>query len=76
HRLSDEKRLKFYAARRGEHAVVLFEKGKKSDLIHGFTENYLRVEAPWRSDWENRSIRLILGDFNADQSALKAVFLP
>ena len=75
HRLSDEKRLKFYAARRGEHAVVLFEKGKKSDLIHGFTENYLRVEAAWRSDWENRSIRLILGDFNADQSALKAVLI-
>ncbi len=76
HRLSEEKRLQFYSARRGEQAVVLFEKGEKNNLIHGFSENYVRVEAPWRSDWENRSIRLILGDFNSDQSALQAIFLP
>jgi threonylcarbamoyladenosine tRNA methylthiotransferase MtaB len=72
HSLSETKRMKFYGARRGERAVVLFEKGKKNNLIHGFTENYVRVEAPWRSDWENRSIPLILGDFNADRSALQA----
>jgi len=73
--LSENKRLQFYADHRGEQVVVLFEKGKKNNLIHGFTENYIRVEAPWRSEWENRSIRLILGDFNADHSALQAVLI-
>lgn len=73
HSLSEAKRLQFYNARRGEQAVVLFEKGKKNNLIHGYTENYVRVEAPWRNDWENRSIPLILGDFNADRSALQAI---
>jgi len=36
----------------------------------------VRVEAPWRGDWENRSIPLTLGDFNADRSALQAVPTP
>ncbi|MDD4360965.1 MAG: tRNA (N(6)-L-threonylcarbamoyladenosine(37)-C(2))-methylthiotransferase MtaB [Bacteroidales bacterium] len=76
HALSENKRLQFYADHRGEQVVVLFEKGKKNNLIHGFTENYIRVEAPWRSEWENRSIRLILGDFNADHSALQVVLIP
>ena len=76
HSLSETKRLKFYGERRGEQAIVLFEKAKKNNLIHGFTEKYVRVEAPWRGDWENRSIPLTLGDFNADRSALQAVPIP
>lgn len=73
HRLSESKRLSFYAERRGQAAVVLFEAGQKNKGMQGFTEHYVRVEAPWRSDWENRCIALQLGDFNADRSCLKAL---
>ena len=72
HEVSEEKRLAFYRSQIGTCHEVLFEHGKKNGLMYGFTENYIRVQAPYRKDWENSTQTLCLGDFNEDKSALIA----
>lgn len=70
--LSDEKTRAFYARHRGQEAVVLLEKPKPGMPMHGFTSNYIRVETEAHPDWDNRLVRVRLGDFNEDGTALKA----
>ena len=70
--LSDEKTRAFYARHRGQEAVVLLEKPKPGMPMHGFTANYIRVETEAHPDWDNRLVRVQLGDFNEDGTALKA----
>ena len=43
-KLSDEKTRAFYAAHIGQEANVLFEKAARGKAMHGFTDNYIRVE--------------------------------
>lgn len=73
--LSDEKTQAFYAEHIGQEADVLFEKAPRGKAMHGFTENYVRVELPAlqaREEYDNQIIRVRLGDFNHDKTALKA----
>lgn len=73
--LSDEKTQAFYAEQIGQEADVLFEKAAREKAMHGFTENYVRVELPAsqaREEYDNQIIRVKLGDFNHDKTALKA----
>ena len=72
HELSEQKRLEFYRSQSGKKRSVLFEHGKKNGKMYGFSDNYIRVEAPYRKDWENSTQTLCLGDFNEDKSALIA----
>ena len=44
--LSEKKRRHFYRQHLGETRTVLFEKSKEADLMSGFTDNYVRIEAP------------------------------
>jgi len=46
HILSDKKRRAFYEQNLGTVRTVLFEKDIEGELIHGFTENYVRVGVP------------------------------
>lgn len=74
-KLSDEKTQAFYAAHIGQEAEVLFEKSTVGKAMHGFTRNYIRVELPpqlARAEYDNRLMRVRLGGFNFDKSALKA----
>lgn len=43
--------------------------------MHGFTNNYIRVEVPVSEDLDNQIVRVRLGDFNQDRSALCATLL-
>lgn len=73
--LSDEKTQAFYAEQIGQEADVLFEKAARGKAMHGFTENYIRVELPAsqaREEYDNQIIRVKLGDFNHDKTVLKA----
>lgn len=73
--LSDEKTHAFYSNHIGKEAVVLFEKASRGRAMHGFTENYIRVELPAllsKPDYDNQLLKVRLGDFNHDKSALKA----
>lgn len=74
-KLSDEKTQAFYAAHIGQETEVLFEKATVGKAMHGFTRNYIRVELPpqlARTEYDNRLMRVRLGGFNFDKSALKA----
>lgn len=45
--LSAKKRRAFYENQLGKTKTVLFEGENKEGYIHGFTENYVKVKAPW-----------------------------
>lgn len=45
--LSAKKRRAFYESQLGSARTVLFEGENKKGYIHGFTENYVKVKAPW-----------------------------
>ena len=70
--LSEEKRLAFYERFIGKEAVVLFEKPRPGMPMGGFTSNYNRGETVPKSDYVNRLVRVRLGGFNDDRSALVA----
>ena len=69
--LSERKLAAFYEAHIGETARVLVEHTQHGEWMHGFTENYIKVELPYdeRLSNEVRSVRL--GGWNEDRSALK-----
>lgn len=72
--LSDEKTHAFYAKHIGKEADVLFEKAPHGKAMHGFTDNYVRVELPAsmaHEDYDNEILRVKLGEFNHDGTALK-----
>lgn len=45
--LSDKKKTRFYQEHLDTHATVLFEDDVENGLMHGFTENYIRVRAKY-----------------------------
>jgi len=47
HILSDKKRRKFYEDNLGRESTVLFENDVENGMMHGFTENYIRVTAKY-----------------------------
>lgn len=51
--LSVKKRRAFYESQLGNTLTVLFESENKEGYIHGFTENYVKVKAPWNPDLVN-----------------------
>ena len=74
--LSEQKTHDFYAEHIGKSVEVLFEKANRGKAMHGFTRNYLRVElsaANARPELDNQLVKVDLGDFNRDKSALKAL---
>ncbi|MDR1592011.1 MAG: tRNA (N(6)-L-threonylcarbamoyladenosine(37)-C(2))-methylthiotransferase MtaB [Prevotellaceae bacterium] len=46
HRLSQEKTERFMDTQRGNSGIALWESGRRGEKMFGFTENYIRVEAP------------------------------
>ena len=51
--LSVKKRRSFYESQLGKSLTVLFEGENKKGYIHGFTENYVKVKAPWNPELVN-----------------------
>lgn len=51
--LSVKKRRAFYESQIGTIRTVLFEGENKEGYIHGFTENYVKVKAPWNPELVN-----------------------
>ncbi len=73
-KLSDEKTHEFYKHYIGKEADVLFEKAPVGKAMHGFTDNYIRVElspAMAKEKYDNEIVHVRLGDFNHDMTALK-----
>lgn len=76
--LSEQKRINFYARYIGTEQEVLFEKATRGKVMHGFTANYIRVELPAKlakEEYDNQILRVRLGEFNRDKSALQVELL-
>jgi threonylcarbamoyladenosine tRNA methylthiotransferase MtaB len=64
HILSDKKRRKFYEDHLGKVYSVLFENDVENGLMHGFTENYIRVVAKYDPVLINEIKKLRLSTIN------------
>lgn len=64
--LSAKKRRAFYESQLGTTRTVLFEGENKAGYIHGFTENYVKVKAPWNPELVNTLHRIVLKDIDED----------
>ena len=52
--LSAKKRRYFYEQPLGSKRKVIFEGENKDGFMFGFTENYVRVKAPYKQEWVNQ----------------------
>lgn len=68
--LSDKKLKDFYSRHIGKEAVVLSEHSKPGAPMHGFTENYIRVELNADKVKDNHLVKVKLGGFSEDSSSL------
>ena len=64
--LSAKKRNAFYTSQLGKDKTVLFESDNKQGYIHGFTENYVKVKAPWDPSLVNTLHKVKLTKIDAD----------
>ncbi|SHH42997.1 tRNA (N(6)-L-threonylcarbamoyladenosine(37)-C(2))-methylthiotransferase MtaB [Winogradskyella jejuensis] len=64
--LSAKKRRAFYESQIGSERTVLFEGENKEGYIHGFTENYVKVKAPWNPELVNTLSKVKLTKIDED----------
>lgn len=68
--ISDEKTKAFYRKHIGREMKVLMEHSKEGVPMHGFTDNYIRVELKRDNGLDNRIITVRLEGFNEDETSL------
>lgn len=54
--LSAKKKRAFYASQTGTERTVLFEAHEEEGMMHGFTENYVKVQVPFNPDLVNQLV--------------------
>jgi threonylcarbamoyladenosine tRNA methylthiotransferase MtaB len=54
--LSFMKLRAFTAKQAGQKRKVLFETSSKNGMMEGYTDNYIRITAPYKSDWANQIV--------------------
>lgn len=64
--LSVKKRRAFYEGQLGTTRTVLYEAENKEGYIHGFTENYVKVKAPWNPSLVNTLHEIQLTEIDDD----------
>ena len=62
--LSEKKKRKFYEENLGKSATVLFEDDVEEGMMHGFTENYVRVSAKYDPILINETKQVLLSSIN------------
>ena len=68
--ISERKLHLFYEKHIGCKARVLFEQTKRGGAMHGFTENYIKVECPYDKTLVNVTKEVLLSDWNSNKTAL------
>lgn len=68
--ISDEKTKAFYRKHIGCEMKVLMEHSKEGVPMHGFTDNYIRVELKRDNELDNRIVTVRLEGFNEDETSL------
>ena len=66
HKLSDEKKHRFYLENQGKQVNVLFESDNSKGFMHGFSENYLKVKTSYNPDFVNKVIKIKLAEPGSD----------
>jgi len=64
--LSVKKRRSFYESQLDKTLSVLFEGENKKGFIHGFTENYVKIKAPWNPELVNTLHEVKLREIDED----------
>jgi threonylcarbamoyladenosine tRNA methylthiotransferase MtaB len=54
--LSYMKMQYFTEQHRGQNRPVLFEGHEKGGMMEGYTDNYIRIQTPYRSEWTNQIV--------------------
>jgi threonylcarbamoyladenosine tRNA methylthiotransferase MtaB len=54
--LSYQKMQYFKASQVGKKRMVLFEQEERNGMIEGYTDNYIRISTPFRSEWVNQQV--------------------
>ncbi|MGI6074666.1 MAG: tRNA (N(6)-L-threonylcarbamoyladenosine(37)-C(2))-methylthiotransferase MtaB [Fermentimonas sp.] len=72
--LSDEKLKAFYQSQIGTKRKVLFENTRRGKNMHGFTENYIKLYTEYNDKYVNEVITVEVGEYDADEMAMKAIF--
>ncbi len=62
--LSDKKRRAFYERHLSDTRPVLLERSKTDGLLHGFTDNYIKVAFPADDSWVNHLVDVDLQEIN------------
>jgi threonylcarbamoyladenosine tRNA methylthiotransferase MtaB len=60
HEVSEEKIRAFYAQHADRESVVLWESKREGDLMSGFTDNYIKVYAPYQKNKVNTFEEIIV----------------
>lgn len=68
--LSAKKRRQFYESQLNSNQTVLFESENKNGFIHGFTENYVKVKAPFNVELINHTQAIKLTEIDEDGTVL------
>ena len=71
--LSERKLDAFYTSQMGTTRRVLWEQPAAGRPMHGFTENYVRVEAPCREELINQCVPVVLSHRTTESSQGKAI---
>ncbi len=72
--ISTQKVESFYASQIGTCHYALFEHSRKNGKMFGFTENYVKVEAPYDKSLVNKVVPVFLEKLNDDKSAVTIKF--
>lgn len=73
--LSERKTKSFYECYIGTVKSALMEKTKAGTPMHGFTDNYIRVEIENNKALDNKLVHLRLVRFNEEQTALEGTLI-
>ena len=74
HRLSAAKTHAFYEKQIGKTAKVLWEGRKNGEYMHGFTENYVKLERLYNKKLVNTVEEVLIGGWNEENTALNVVY--
>ena len=69
--ISHKKKRAFYETQIGSERKVLWEGSENQGMMHGFTDNYVKVQKPFDEDSVNETEELVLG--NIDRNGLVSV---
>ena len=72
--ISDKKLLRFYDSQKGTTRKVLFEQAKHGQMMHGFTENYVKVFTEYDASLVNRVAPVTIGEYDDEETAMRAIF--